>query len=154
MSRTDPGNYCNHENYLFVTDRVNNEAGKAMTKFYLLFNAVLYAAFALWCTVKWGQTSQASGYLSLSNAGRSEYLVIYGGLQFGIAAFYACTALNPQYQAIGIVFSLCIYAAIVLYRLTSLWLFWPVGHVTLFLAGMETLLLVGAIVIFTRIHLN
>ena len=125
-----------------------------MVKFYLLFNAVLYAAFAVWCTVKWGQTSQASGYQDLSNAGRSEYLVIYGGLQLGMAAFYAYTALNPQYQAIGIVFSLCIYLAIVLYRLTTIWLYWPVGHVTLCLAGLETLLLIGAIFIWTRTTLN
>ena len=125
-----------------------------MAKFYLVFNAVLYAAFALWCTVKWGQTSQASGYQALSNAGRSEYLVIYGGLQLGMAAFYAYTALNPQYQAIGIVFSLCTYVAIVLYRLTTIWLYWPVGHVTLCLAGLETLLLIGAIFIWTRTTLN
>lgn len=122
-----------------------------MAKFYLLFNAVLYAAFVAWCTLKWGQTSLASGYLSLSNGGRSEYLVIYGGLQLGLAAFYAYTALQPQYQYIGIVFSLFIYAAIVLYRITTIGLYWPVGTVTLWFAGLELLLLLAAIFIYSKL---
>ena len=121
-----------------------------MAKFYLVFNAVLYAAFAVWCTIKWGQTSQASGYQALSNAGRSEYLVIYGGLQLGMAAFYAYTALNPQYHALGLVFSLCIYAAIVVYRISTVCLYWPVGNVTLVFALLEILLLIAAVDIYSR----
>jgi hypothetical protein len=59
-----------------------------VAKTYLWFNAVIYLAFALWCTFSKEQTSLASGYLSLNNSGWSEYWVVYGGLQLGMAGFF------------------------------------------------------------------
>lgn len=117
-----------------------------MAKTYLWLNAVLYLLFALWCTLRKEQTSLASGYLSLNNSGWSEYWVVYGGLQLGMAGFFAYLAMNaPLYRA-GLVFSLFIYIAIVSYRLVSLYLLWPVKQVTLGIAILESLLLLGAIV--------
>lgn len=121
-----------------------------MVKLYLLFNAVLYAGFAVWCSLKWAQTSQASGYLTLNNDGRSEYLVIYGGLQLGLAAFFAYVGFNSQHQAVGLVFALCIYFAIVLYRLVSIGMHWPVGSVTLGIAALEVLLLITGIIVYAK----
>lgn len=121
-----------------------------MVKTYLLINAVLYASFVLWCSFAKAHTSQASGYLTLSRDGWVEYLVIYGGLQLGLAAFYAYAAFNPQYHRIALIFSLFIYSAIVLFRVGASWAYWPVGKVTLSVAAMEIALLVGAIVIFAK----
>ena len=56
-------------------------------KIFLLVNAVLYFALAVLCTVRHLQTSRGSGYVQLDAAGHSEYLVIYGGLQLGLALF-------------------------------------------------------------------
>lgn len=121
-----------------------------MTRWYLLINAVLYLLFVLWCTFGRAQTSRASGYLSLNNDGHVEYLVIYGGLQLGLAAFYAYTAFSPQYHRIALVFSLFIYATIVIYRIGSAWAYWPVSWVTLAVAALEIALLIGAIVAFAK----
>lgn len=115
-----------------------------MAKTYLWLNALIYLVFALWCTLSKEQTSLASGYLSLNNSGWSEYWVVYGGLQLGMAGFFAYLAMNePLYRA-GLVFSLFIYIAIVAYRLVSLYLLWPVKPVTLGIAVLESLLLLGA----------
>lgn len=117
-----------------------------MANTYLWLNAVIYLVFALWCTLSKEQTSLASGYLSLNNSGWSEYWVVYGGLQLGMAGFFAYLAMNePLYRA-GLVFSLFIYIAIVVYRLVSLYLLWPVKPVTLGIAVLESLLLLGAVV--------
>lgn len=116
-----------------------------MTKTYLWVNAVIYVLFALWCTLSKEQTSLASGYLSLDNSGWSEYWVVYGGLQLGMAGFFAYLAMNAPLYRPGLVFSLFIYTAIVAYRLVSLYLLWPVKPVTLGIATLESLLLLGAV---------
>lgn len=121
-----------------------------MIKTYLLANAALYALFVLWCTLGKAHTARASGYETLSRDGWVEYLVIYGGLQLGLAAFYAYTALNPQYHRIALIFSLFIYAAIVIYRLGAMTAYWPVSRVTLGVAALEIGLLIWAILVFIK----
>jgi hypothetical protein len=121
-----------------------------MLNAYLWLNVVIYVGFAAWITVNpWG-TAQAAGYQSLSSGGRTEYLAVYGGLQLGVAAFYAWSALTPGQQRAGLMFSLFLYVGIVAYRSISLWKYWPVSRVTLSVATLEILLLLGALAIYLR----
>lgn len=122
-----------------------------MSEFYLWANALIYAGFALWCTLKRKQTSIASGYISLNNSGKSEYLVIYGGLQFGLALFFAYLALNAELHKTGIMFALLLYVPIVIYRIATIYFFRSVKRTTLIIGAMEVLLLVGAIISFITI---
>ncbi len=122
----------------------------SMLNAYLWLNAVIYVAFAAWITLNpWG-TAQAAGFQSLTSGGRTEYLTVYGGLQLGVAAFYVWTALSPGQQRAGLMFSLFLYAAVVAYRSTSLWRYWPVSRVTLSVAALEILLLLGALLLYVR----
>jgi len=121
-----------------------------MIEIYLWANAVIYILFALWCTFQKNQTAKASGYLTLNNSGWSEYLVIYGGLQFGLAFFFAYLATNNELHRTGIFFALMLYVPIVLYRFFTIYKFRPVRPTTLAIASMEILLLIVAIVCFTR----
>jgi hypothetical protein len=115
-----------------------------MLKLYLGFNAVIYAALAVWCTLAVNTTSQSQGFLSLNNSGRSEYLTIYGGLQLGLGIFFALCAWNPRWSETGLVMALCLYVPIVLWRMASLATHWPVGNVTLYVAGLELFMLLWA----------
>ena len=121
-----------------------------MTKLYLSVNAVLYLALAVWCTLKHQQTSAASGYLTLNESGHSEYLVVYGGLQLGLAIFYAYLALRPEYASLGVIFSVILYAPIVLYRVITVTSHWPVNTVTLGTGGLELTLLIWALLLLRR----
>lgn len=121
-----------------------------MTKLYLYTNAVLYLALAAWCTVKHQQTSAASGYLTLNASGHSEYLVVYGGLQIGLAIFYAYIAARPAYGPLGVIFSVMLYAPIVLFRIVTVVLNWPVSPVTLATASLELVLLIWSVVLWRR----
>jgi hypothetical protein len=123
-----------------------------MIKFYFLLNAALYLLFALWCTFGKEQTAKASGYLTLNNAGWSEYLVIYGGLQLGLAGFFAYLATHAEYFKVGVIFSVMLYIGIVTFRLISMYAYWPMRKPTLMIAGMEVLLLVGAIAAFIMLQ--
>jgi hypothetical protein len=120
-----------------------------MMAIYLWINAFLYALFAAWTTLSPLQTSSSMGFEVLSNSGRSEFLVVYGGIELGFALFFALTAWNSQWQRLGVIFAVCLYAPIVLYRLITVWQFWPVKPLTLQVGALEVILLiVGVVLLF------
>lgn len=112
---------------------------------YLYLNAALYAAFALWCTLQWKSTAANLGYQSLDNSGRSEYLVVYGGLQWGLAVSFFWLASEPALRVTGLRFALALYIPIVAYRLLTIWRFRPVRSVTPIVGALEVLLLLAAV---------
>ena len=116
---------------------------------YLWANAFIYVLFALWCTIKKEQTSFASGFTKLSKSGWSEYLVIYGGLQLGLAFFFAYLALHVELYQVGAIFAMLLYVPIVTYRIITIYHFRPVKRTTLAIGLMEIILLAGAIASFT-----
>jgi hypothetical protein len=120
---------------------------------YLWLNAALYALFALWCTVQAGSTSQALGYAQLTNSGRSEYLVIYGGLQLGLGVFFAVCASRPSWHSVGLVLALLVYAPVVAFR------WWTVEHrpvagMTIGVGVLETALLAAAVALWLSASLQ
>lgn len=119
---------------------------------YLYLNAILYAAFAAWCTLRAGATARSIGYLELNAGGESEYRVIYGGLQLGLALVFALLARRSELWEMGLVFSLAIYVPIVVFRLATVVSFWPVPRVTLTVAAMETVLLMVAVLLWFWSH--
>ena len=115
---------------------------------YLWFNAIAYAVFALWCTIRPLSTSQALGYLSLSPSGQSEYATVYGGLQWGLALLFALFAMKPELRRTGILAAILLYAPIVLYRLVSLTQNAPLETPTYAVAALEVTMLIAAVAIW------
>lgn len=118
-----------------------------MAAAYLNFNAVLYAVFAAWCTLAPHRTAAALGLATTNAGGRSEYLVVYGGLQLGLALFFLYCARLPEPRT-GLVFALALYVPLVAYRLVTLARFWPVGPTTLAVAALEAALLAIAAILW------
>lgn len=118
-----------------------------MAKLYLYVNAALYVVFALLCTVRARSTADALGYALPRPEGVSEYLTVYGGLQWGLAVFFAWAAYTGNERA-GVMLGLFLYAAIVLYRGVSLALLRPTGGMIYGVAGLEFALLLGALAIW------
>lgn len=125
-----------------------------MPRLYLLTNAVLYLALAVLCTVKHLETSKGTGYLTLSAAGHSEYLVIYGGLQLGLAGFFAYMAREPSSYYAGVLFGVILYGPIVVYRGITLLIYRPTSAVTLGTAALELILLVWGLVAWRFLAAN
>jgi hypothetical protein len=119
---------------------------------YLYLNAALFVVFAIWMTLSPWRTATAMGFEQLAASGRSEYLVIYGGLQFGLAAFFGIAAASTSMHRTGVLFAVCLYAPIVLYRIVTVWRFWPVKGLTLTVAALEIALLLAALVLFRRYY--
>jgi hypothetical protein len=117
---------------------------------YLYLNAVLYGVFALWCTVMPTQTATNLGYLSLASGGRSEYLVIYGGLQLGLALIFWQAARIDAYQRFGVLIAVLLYAPIVLYRVVTVAKQWPVASLTIGTGCLEACLLAVALWLYVK----
>jgi len=115
---------------------------------YLYLNAILYFGFAVWCTLSPSATSTNLGYQALSNSGRSEYLVIYGGLQLGLAVIFFILARNASYLRLGIIASVALYAPIVLFRAFTVIQNWPVASLTIATGCLEAALLIAAVGLF------
>jgi len=117
---------------------------------YLYLNAFLYLLFAVWITLSPWSVARNIGFEALSASGRSEFLVVYGGMELGLAAFFALTAFHAEYRRLGLLFGLCLYAPIVLYRVVTVVRYGPVSTTTLSVAALELVLLVWGVVLWTR----
>lgn len=116
-----------------------------MTQFYLYFNSVLYLLLAVWNTANLQSAATRLGYLTMSDRGRSEYLVVYGGLQIGLTILFYLLARNTSDLSLGLRISVGIYAPIVLYRIVTGLMNWTLSCSTLGAIGLESLLLIAAI---------
>lgn len=116
-----------------------------MTTWYLWLNAFLFAVFAVFCALRVTSTSGALGYTALNRSGISEYLTVYGGLQIGLAIFFAFSAYYPELRHGGLLLAHVLYVPIVLFRWASVLAQWPVGRMTLGVGALETALLACAI---------
>jgi hypothetical protein len=128
-----------------ITASIRRARISPVARAYLYVNAFLYLGFSLWCTLSSRATAFNIGYRELSSGGRSEYLVVYGGLQLGLALIFCLLARTPERTQLGMVLAVALYAPIVAYRLLTLARFWPVSSVTLGTAVLELLLLTGAV---------
>ncbi|MEO8364870.1 MAG: DUF4345 domain-containing protein [Pseudoxanthomonas sp.] len=122
-----------------------------MVNAYLYLNAALYALLAAWCTLAPARTAAAVGYQVLDKSGQSEYLVIYGGLQLGMAFLFAYFAWTSQPRN-GLVLALAFYVPIVLYRAFTLASLWPLAPATLVLSVLEWLLLIAGAMLWLRLR--
>lgn len=119
-----------------------------MTAAYLWINAALYAVFGVLCAINPRGTSKGLGYALPTSGGLSEYLTVYGGLQFGLAAFFAWVAMRGDMHRAGLVLALALYIPIVLFRWVSVARLWPVERMTLGVGTLEAALLVAALLLW------
>lgn len=110
-----------------------------MQTLYLYVNAIIYAVFGAWCLIAPGTTANNLGYTALNGSGESEYRVVYGGLQIGLALFFAYCARTSDRA--GLVLAVALYVPIVLVRAVTVVKF-PVSSMTLGVGALEALLLV------------
>lgn len=87
-----------------------------MTTLYLAFNALMYAVFALWCTLAPQSTRRHLGLDVRNSAGESEYLAVYGGLQAGVALYYALACFAAEHRSSALWMSVLLYGGLASWR--------------------------------------
>lgn len=119
---------------------------------FLAVNAVLYAVFALWTAIRPHGTARFLGLELVGIPGLSEYTAVYGGLEAGMAAFFALAAVRPELRPAGLLFGLCLYAGLVLFRTTVVVRHGTAIGNTMGAYVFELLFLIWAVAIWLRLE--
>ena len=91
-----------------------------MAKAFLIFNGVLYVALAAWCTIAPIKTSSAIGFGLPSDSAKSEYIVVYGGLELAMGVFFLLCAFKADMLEAGLWFALLTYGCLMVYRWSTI----------------------------------
>ncbi len=92
-------------------------------KIYLAIVGVLYLALAIWCSVAPGMTSEKVGFTLNGPAGQSEFLTVYGGLEFGMAMMFLVPLLFDKATAFAMLSCVLIHVALVAFRSAGMFLY-------------------------------
>ena len=108
-----------------------------MAQAYLYFNALLYLGLAAWCTIAPTTTSRAIGFEFTKNSARSEYITVYGGLELGLALFFAMAAWSPSLRSAGLLFALLTYGCLAVFRIGTLLTLDNLGRFPFLMVALE-----------------
>lgn len=105
---------------------------------------VVYGVLAVWCSLDPTTTSKKVGFDLVSDSGRSEFLVVYGGLEFGLALAFLLPLWRTEYTEPMLWFCVILHGCLVLFRTVSFWVYpdtsvftarLAIGEWAIFLAG-------------------
>lgn len=116
-----------------------------MAKIYLTIVGLLYAGLAVWCVTAPVTTSAKVGFTLNGDTGRSEFMTVYGGLEFGLALVFLLPLVRSGSVSLILLNCILIHASLVAFRLISLAMYRDAGSTTYKLAGGELLILLVGI---------
>lgn len=120
------------------------------TRFYLAAVGIIYLALAVWCSVSPEQTSQKVGFTLNGDSGSSEFLAVYGGLEFGLALILLLPIVRPDATRFSLLSCLMIHGSLCAFRTVSLVKYSNFGEMTAKLAAGEwAILAIGLIALWT-----
>lgn len=117
-------------------------------RLYLLTTAFLYAGLAIWCSVAPAATSKKVGFELKGGSGESEFMTVYGGLEFGIALIFALAALKDSTINYGVMACILIHASLVVFRTLSFFVYKDIGPFTYRLAVGEWVIAILGILVY------
>jgi hypothetical protein len=91
-----------------------------MSRAILLLFGALYLALGAWCLLAPSTTSRKVGLELIGATGRSEFLVVYGGLELAMGAFFLWCGLDGSLHRAGLLFALLSSTALALTRFGTL----------------------------------
>jgi hypothetical protein len=116
-----------------------------VARFFLAGVGALYAYLAAWCSFSPGETSSLVGFTLQPGSGQSEFLVVYGGLELGMALIFLWPLLRPETTRFALINCTLIHACLVAFRTVSFALFAGIQPMTWKLAAGEwVIFLAGA----------
>lgn len=120
-----------------------------IAKTYLTIIGLLYFGLAMWCTFAPAETSQKIGLKLTGGSGKSEYMTVFGGMEFGLALILIVLAWRPGMANEGVLVCVLMHATLVLFRTVSLFWFSDIEPMTWKLAvGEWAILLLGLATMF------
>ena len=121
-----------------------------MTRIFLAAVGSMYLYLAGWCSLMPEQTSGLVGFDLRPGSGQSEFLAVYGGLEFGIACVFLLPLWRPMQLESSLLACLIIHAGLVLFRSAGFVLFSGIQPMTYKLAVGEWLIFLVAATLCCR----
>lgn len=121
-----------------------------MLSIYLWLNAVMYLVLGVWCSVLPDKTAASIGFVFGKPAARSEFITVYGGLEFGLGVYFVFAVLNPAWREGALLLSCCLYGGLVIWRACT---FLTIDGITGFprvAFALEAALFVGALLLWLK----
>ena len=116
---------------------------------YLIIVALLYLVLAIWCSVQPTVTSRKVGFELIGGSGQSEFLTVYGGLEFGLALVLLASCFREPTVGYGVGACVLIHASLVLFRTIGFLLYTDMEPLTYRLAiGEWVIALWGMLVLW------
>ncbi|MEY3457264.1 MAG: hypothetical protein RL215_421 [Planctomycetota bacterium] len=116
-----------------------------MTRLFCTGVGILYAYLAAWCSLSPQETSRLVGFELRPGSGQSEFLVVYGGLELGLALILLWPLVQPSAARLALVNCTLIHGCLVVFRTVSFGLFRGIEPMTWKLAAGEwVIFLAGA----------
>lgn len=119
-----------------------------IARVFLAFVGLLYLALAIWCSIAPNPVSQKVGFTLNGDSGRSEFITVYGGLEFGLALLFLLPLLNTEATRFSLLSCILIHGSLVAFRSASLLLNRGFGSTTGKLAVGEWVILLLASVVW------
>lgn len=115
---------------------------------FLAIVGVLYLYLAIWCSVRPESTSKLVGFELQQGSGQSEFLTVYGGLEFGMALFFLLPLIRPASTRDSLLCCLLIHAGLVAFRSAGFLLYSNIQPMTWKLAAGEWAILLLSMCVF------
>ncbi len=117
-------------------------------RIYLAVVGIMYLALALWCTMSPATTSRKVGFDLLGGSGRSEFMTVYGGLEFGLGLVFLLPWIQRDWTACALVSCILVHAALVLFRTASFFRYSDFEKLTRNLAVGEWVILLAGVAVW------
>lgn len=114
-------------------------------KIFLTLVALIYLALALWCAFDPKTTSAKVGFELEAGSGQSEFVTVYGGLEFAMAVIFVMPLFWHESTRFALVSCLIIHASLVAFRTFAYFSFEGIGPFTHRLAIGEWVILLISI---------
>ena len=115
-----------------------------VSRLFLAVIGITYLYLAAWCSIQPVHTSQLVGFDLQPGSGQSEFLVIYGGLELGLALLFLWPFIRPKQLENSLQTCLIVHACLVLFRTASFFLYSGIPSMTRNLAFYEWLIFLAA----------
>lgn len=122
---------------------------KIFAKLFVGMVGLMYMGLGIWCSVQPKATSKKVGFELVGGSGKSEFLTVYGGLEFGISLLLLATLFRSGTVVYGLRALTLIHGSLVLFRTIGFFVYSDIGSFTYRLAiGEWAIFLASAALLF------
>lgn len=90
-----------------------------LARIYLALVGLLYAGLAAYCSLKPADAARKVGFERLGDSGKSEFLTVYGGLEFGLALLLLAPLVRPATTGYALFACIAVHGSLVAFRAVS-----------------------------------